>query len=257
MSVDRKRSWWIGLTWSAFALLLFASGGLLLLGCGINILPGHRYCPIPVDRSNLEREIATREALQQKIHDAEIHLARIAPCADPPAPQRRAQTGPIVGKSGRMQVTLWWHSTDDIDLYLECNPPGKEMSPQNAATRGPGLCGDGILDVDANRNMASPTTSPAEHIYWKENIPAASYTVKVRPFKTNSGAKIPYSVRVEFDGEEKICSGDVAWDGSSRTGHAQIAIVFRPSHPLPDCALEVQAMRIPCPPGQQCGGDKI
>jgi hypothetical protein len=151
---------------------------------------------------------------------------------------------------------LWWHTTDDIDLYLQCHPPGKEISPTNAASRGPGLCGDGILDVDANRNMASPTTSPAEHIYWKENIPPASYVVKVRPFKTLSGDKIPYSIRVEFDGEEKVCNGNVSWDGRTRTGHSQTAIIFTPSHPLPDCTLRVESMNLPCSGEPTCGGDK-
>jgi hypothetical protein len=269
MSGDGKRGRWVGLTWVLFALLIFASSTLLVFGCKIAFLPGRGYCPAPVDRSDLEREIARREALEQKVHDAEINVARIAGCATPPptpipaatptppvAPPHHAE-GPTIGKSGRMQITLWWHTVDDIDLHLQCNPPGTELSPESPASRGPGLCGDGTLDVDANRNMVSPTTSPAEHIYWKQDIPAVSYVVTVRPFKTHSGDKIPYSVRVEYDGEEKVCSGDVSWDGRVRTGHSQVALIFTPSHPLPDCALTVLPINNPCQPGQQhCGEDK-
>jgi hypothetical protein len=256
---------WVNLTWITFALLLLASSTLLIFGCKISFLPGSGYCPAPVDRSGVEREAAKREALQQRVHEAEIRLARIAPCASPtpspstpaqPPPERRAETGPTVGKTGRMQVTLWWHTTDDIDLYVTCNPPGNELSPKTDSSRGPGLCGDGVLDVDANRNMTAPTTSPAEHIYWKENIPAATYVVFVKPFKTGSGDKIPYSVRVEFDGEERICSGDVSWNGRTRTGHAEIPITFTPNHPLPNCATKVVPQILNCPPGQSCGGDK-
>jgi hypothetical protein len=265
---DGKRKWRVGLTWLAFALLVAASSMLFLFGCGINILSGLQYCPVPIDRSELDRQIATREALQQKIHEAEINVARIAPCAvadapsptptplPSPTPQRRAADGPIVGKTGRMQITLWWHTEDDIDLYLECNPPGHEMSPSTPASRGPDLCGDGVLDVDANRNMISPTTNPAEHIYWKDNIPPVFYSVKVRPFKTGSDHKIPYSVRIEYDGEEKICSGDVSWNGFTRTGHLQIPIVFTPKHPLAECAVRTEIMNLPCPAGQSCGGNK-
>jgi hypothetical protein len=44
---------------------------------------------------------------------------------------------------------------------------------------GPGVCGDGIIDVDANRKRLHPINDPAEHAVWVRSAPMGDYTVAV------------------------------------------------------------------------------
>lgn len=73
-----------GTLWGVFATLLFLSAARLLFGCALTV-PAFlqlRYCPALVDITSINREKARREGLEQRIHDAEITLARVPPCAN-------------------------------------------------------------------------------------------------------------------------------------------------------------------------------
>jgi hypothetical protein len=104
----------------------------------------------------------------------------------------------VIGKRGRLEVPLWWSTTDDLDLVIGCPPAGmldpfKLTSVRARRTTGttflgrimgmgPGLCGDGIIDVDANRKRLHPINKPAQHAVWVRSAPMGDYTVAVRPW---------------------------------------------------------------------------
>jgi hypothetical protein len=73
--------------WGLFALCLISSGALLLPACGLG-LPlqlssrlQSQFCPVPIDRSAVERANEARQVTQERIRKAELEIARIAPCA--------------------------------------------------------------------------------------------------------------------------------------------------------------------------------
>jgi hypothetical protein len=250
------------LLWTAFGLMLAASGVLLLYACDLKhpsfLSTAQRFCPVPVDTSGRDRAVTKRGELQSRIHDAEIKIARVASCAPGPAPSAspiparpapqpsaspqpspspRAQNndpGPTVGRRGKLEITLWWNTKDDLDLTVRC--PGGMLSP-NAGQHGPGVCGDGVHDVDANQKMVSPVTDPKEHVPWSAP-PDGPYKVEVKAYKTDHTDPIDYSVRIQLDDEVRICSGKVQWDGRAGVGYYQSPIAFRPEHPLPQCEYE-------------------
>ena len=77
------------LLWAAFAALL-ASGVVLLYACDVDhphlLGTAQRFCPRPVDTSVRDRAKARRDAIQNRIHDAELKIAQIANCAPVPSP---------------------------------------------------------------------------------------------------------------------------------------------------------------------------
>jgi hypothetical protein len=231
--------------WATFALILFICGVLLLFACDLNwpYFPdfGRKYCPATVNTDALDQEIAKGQQLRGQIHDAEVQVARIPECAapapsrNPPPAATRPPAGPVVGARGKLEITLWWNTTADLDLDVDC--PGGKISPLAAASLGPGICGDGTHDVDANRNMVNPVNDPKEHVTWNKDVPSGKYTVWAHPRRTANGTPIQYSVRVQLDDEVKVCSGTVYWDAVAGTGFRQSPIQFEPSHPLPDCNL--------------------
>ena len=60
-------------------------------------------------------------------------------------------------------------------------------------------------------------------------------TNEMKAYQTSHPNPIDYSVRIEFDGEVKICTGKVQWDGTNGKGFYQSPITFQPKHPLPEC----------------------
>jgi hypothetical protein len=73
--------------WGLFAFCLIASGVLLLPACGLG-LPlqlssrlQSRFCPVPIDRSAVLRASEARRVTEARIRQAELEIARIAPCA--------------------------------------------------------------------------------------------------------------------------------------------------------------------------------
>ena len=236
------------ISWIATTLFLSIGGLLLLFACDLNVPlfnSGGKFCPKPAELDVLDGEAARRHDLEIRIHEAELKLAQTPRCAPPPpAPPERAEVsdppertevlvGPQVGARGKLEVTLWWQTKDDLDLMVMC--PGGLIKGLNSDTRGPGICGDGILDHDANRKLVNPVSDPVEHIVWQRVIPDGQYEVWAKPSYSFGPAPIKYQVRVEFDGEQKICSGEVYVDWMRKTGIRQRAITFTPRHPLPDC----------------------
>lgn len=69
--------------WALFVLLLVISGMRLLFGCALAVpFPvSLQFCPAPIDVSLLLHEIEIRRAQEARIHEAELAIARVAPCS--------------------------------------------------------------------------------------------------------------------------------------------------------------------------------
>jgi hypothetical protein len=247
------------LLWTAATALLMTNGIILLFACDLDVpsaLSVHRkFCPVPPDHSPLARERAQKDNLEARIHEAELKLARVPRCAETDStttPQQRTErlNGPQVGARGRLEITLWWRTKDDLDLNVLC--PGGRISPVNSQTTGPGICGDGLHDVEANRNLINPVNDPAEHIVWQRGIPEGLYKVLVVPKSTLGPNPIDYEVRVDLDGESRVCSGQVQWDAEGGTGNAQFPLAFNATHPLPACQSVNVNMRKCSPDEPNC-----
>lgn len=94
--------------WGLFCLCLVAGGLLLLPACGLAIPQQFpffqnvrsKFCPVSIDRTAYLRATEERQAILQRIHQAEIAIARIARCAtNPGAPG--TQTLPLPKPRGR------------------------------------------------------------------------------------------------------------------------------------------------------------
>jgi hypothetical protein len=151
--------------------------------------------------------------------------------------------------SGDIQVTLFWESTDDLDLVRPVNLPEHVPEPlqyglttntgrpaeQLLAFRcaqwvfdnvrgdnvsyedqGPSASG-GRLDQDSNSGCGNVTTSPVENIYWPYGsaLPG-TYTIRVNLYERcdmsayPAPAPIPFTVRVLWDGVVTYYPGTVA-----------------------------------------------
>lgn len=243
--------------WAAVAACLLAGGVLLLLGCDFARPPflsfDGSFCSKKIDLSGLKREHHRQDDLIGKIHEAELQLASLPDCPPPapppaPKPQPPPVPGPQVGKRGALEITLWWETRDDLDLFVNC--PTGTIKPTNTETRGPGICGDGVLDVDANRTWSNATLSPREHVTWATDIPSNALGVDVQPNTSRSGDNpISFNVRVDYDGESKVCSGQTVWNG--KEGYGQTIIEFTPAHPLPACT-NINFSLHPCAGKPEC-----
>jgi hypothetical protein len=230
--------------WSATGASAFAGGVLLLIGCDFRTPRafsfGGAFCPARIDLSALIRERDRREDLEGKIHEAQLALAGMPDC--PPKPKvetegdkarKRAQERG--GKSGRLQITLSWRTKDDLDLEVRCSAEdwiGFLAQATYKNLPGKGQCGDGRIDVDANRKMINPVTDPVENAVWDANIPQFM-VVYVRPFIRGSTAPIDYLVSFKFDDEERLCKGTI----NSNDAWGRV-MYFRPKHPMPPCVDE-------------------
>jgi hypothetical protein len=153
------------------------------------------------------------------------------------------QVGERGGHSGKLQVTLSWHTLDDLDLNVFC--PGG-MLGGNQDIRGPGVCGDGVKDVDSNKNLKENISSkPVENIVWQNDIPNGNYKFEILPYMTKDGNRsvnIPFDIRFRLDGKEKICHGSVTHNaGGGGTGNY---IYWNYGDALPDCNLQSQNIGI-------------
>jgi len=104
-------------------------------------------------------------------------------------------------KSGDVQISIAWNSTDDIDVHVLVQAQNGVSSSINWTSR-MGLCG-GMLDVDANANPSMLTRTPVENIFWqKGRAPYGRFTISIHHFRSWSGQmQTPVEVAVMVDGE--------------------------------------------------------
>ncbi len=94
--------------------------------------------------------------------------------------------------SGPVTVSLFWSTTDDLDLHV-INPQGQEIYyARERDSYG------GILDVD--RQVSEFVANPVENIYWS-NPPRGTYTVKVDLYSKRSSGSVPFTVRTVVNGQ--------------------------------------------------------
>jgi hypothetical protein len=88
--------------WAAFAFLMGCCGYLALAACDLGIRPlfALKYCSVPASPDRLADQRARETDLRDRIHQAEMHLARLPVCAAPspsplpPEPKKEARVVP-------------------------------------------------------------------------------------------------------------------------------------------------------------------
>ncbi|WP_294532291.1 hypothetical protein [uncultured Rhodoblastus sp.] len=156
--------------------------------------------------------------------------------------------------SGKLEVFLAWHTLDDLDLVITC--PGGRLGAFGGTfggSFGPGVCGDGNLDVDANRNLVMNIQhDPVEHIVWHDDPPAGNYLFSAQIYKAMDGPRpknIPFEMTMSLDGEQKKCTGTLEWIPRSlgvrapNGGILHLRSAFlrwKTGDPLPNCNWEWQ-----------------
>ena len=275
-TADRLRTLRVGL-WLLFAALVIAGGDLVLRACGTWSVLGYvrNYCPMPPNRS-FARDVAEGASLRRQVHVAELRLAEQPLCpaeapAAPPAPAAPVAPEPVPpppeqpvapepsaeskaidkrveqrgGKKGQLQFTLAWNTLDDLDLNVTC--PGGHISSAQAE-RGPGICGDGVKDIDANRNLVENVSStPVENVVWPSDYPDGTYRLEVIEYKATikngAGNTVPFTLRIRLGDEERECHGEVTQlaqdemverNGTTPSGTAQL-LTWHTGEPLPQC----------------------
>ncbi|RWM48369.1 MAG: hypothetical protein EOR78_29420 [Mesorhizobium sp.] len=233
--------------WLIPIVLAGAIAWLLLPACGV-ALPfgltafgkgGGAYCalvapPPTVDQARLHtQELMAEAAVLEEQLRRHLNSCVRTPLQSDVSKDMDKKLGDRKGQTGKLQVTLTWHTRDDLDLIAEC--PGGTLGWND---KGPGICGDGIKDVDSNRfRRENLSSEPVENIFWQKDIPSGSYVFEVNPtsidLEGNPTKEIPFEIRFRYQDKEKVCLGSV----SSATGGdgKQKSIKWNLGDPLPEC----------------------
>lgn len=247
------RSWkWLAasLLWLIPIALAGAIAWLLLPACGV-ALPfgltafgkgGGAYCALVAPQPAVDPASLRTKQLMSEAAVLEEQLRRHLNSCVPPPPQSKAsqemdkKVADRNGQTGKLQVTLSWHTLDDLDLNADC--PGGTLGG-NLDIRGPGVCGDGIKDIDSNRKLKENVSSdPVENIVWQNDIPQGSYQFTVFAYMTTTDDKdvtVPFDLRFRLDGKEEICSSTVTHAAAKSSSSIGQTIEWKSGDPLPQC----------------------
>jgi hypothetical protein len=256
--------WIRGIGWCAFALLTVAIGLQFLLACEFRLLGFERNaCVTPADFTAHRTAFQEHESLLRQVHTAELQIAEkplctpVDPVRPPDASQKRAYDRGA--KRGKLEVFLDWNTLDDVDLSVQC--PGGLISSIGGKP-GPGVCGDGKLDLDANGNLRNNVVpNPVEHIVWQEDIPSGEYVFQAGLFKPKESGlerNIPFRMRIRFGDDERVCTGAIpsyprSQNRRSASGNflhsKRLALRWAYGQPLPECNWEYNDVTF-CAPGE-------
>ena len=90
------------------------------------------------------------------------------------------RVGRAGGKTGEVQFSLSWHTTNDLDLHV-ITPAGEHISYRHRQSR----C-DGMLDVDMN--VQPDSTEPVENVRWlNRSAPMGRYTILIHQYRWRAG----------------------------------------------------------------------
>jgi len=204
--------------WSVFVVISGMLGLRLIDACALgpskwpafirSLAPNHCAVRNSPDLQAINDAARTLEAsIRQKQLIIAAKLAKCEVECSPPLPRPKPhvetdgdKARKIVtergGKTGRLQVTLAWHTFDDLDLEIVC--PLGMLAQSRYKQKAPGNCGDGKIDVDANRKMLNPVINPVENAVWENDIPELLY-VRVDAYLIKSASPVDYIVTVKLD----------------------------------------------------------
>lgn len=102
-------------------------------------------------------------------------------------------------KTGDIQISLAWNTTDDIDLWVGYSPDKSRVDYINFMNRRSSLSG-GMLDIDMNAQMFDLRNNPIENVFWPKNqAPRGFYDIRVHFFRSWTGNNIiPVLVRIKI-----------------------------------------------------------
>jgi len=102
------------------------------------------------------------------------------------------------GKTGDVQISLIWQTTDDLDLHCR-DPHGRMIYFGNR--RSPS---GGELDVDMN--VQPPfSTEPVENIVWAQGrAPRGEYTIHVKCYRHRRGNPLPIRLTVAVKARDDV-----------------------------------------------------
>ena len=241
--------WIAGIGWGLFCLILLWMGKDFLFACEARFASYiWDSCPARIDQP-LVAESERAEALQRRIHAAEMALAE-KPVCEPvvekkPEPDTNKRAYDRGAKSGKLEVFLAWHTLDDLDLEIEC--PGGKIGGQSGQP-GPGVCGDGRVDLDANKNLKENIeTEPVEHAVWRDQIPLGTYRFKAHLFMAKDSSythEIPFEMTISVGDKQQVCRSSLPFFPLSEGRTAQsggvlatrsASIIWRSNEDPPRC----------------------
>jgi hypothetical protein len=105
-------------------------------------------------------------------------------------------------KTGDVQISIAWNTTDDIDLHVVFSP-GNGLTDTINWTNPIGRLSKGMLDIDMNANGAFVSRTPVENIFWPKNSsPKGYFRVSVHFFRSWSNQRrVPVIVRIQSNGK--------------------------------------------------------
>jgi hypothetical protein len=105
-------------------------------------------------------------------------------------------------KTGDVQISIAWNTTDDIDLHV-MYAPGNGLTDNINWTNPIGRLSKGMLDIDMNANGAYVSRTPVENIFWPKNSsPKGHFRVSIHFFRSWSNEnRVPVIVRIQSNGK--------------------------------------------------------
>ena len=129
-----------------------------------------------------------------------------APPPPPPPPPNDADRAQRQGaQRGKLQIILAWDDRNDLDLHVVC-PNGTDI---NFIRRR--ACG-GTLDIDANGDVNTLTTTPVENVFFAQPAPG-HYRIVVDPYGMRARPSTPYRVTIRREGQPDEVITGVAQNG--------------------------------------------
>tara|TARA_B100001778_G_scaffold153637_1_gene126162 strand:+ start:948 stop:1958 length:1011 start_codon:yes stop_codon:yes gene_type:complete len=111
-------------------------------------------------------------------------------------------------QTGKIQVSLFWNTGDDIDLHVTYAPGNGYSDTINFQNRYSQLSG-GILDVDMNANGPNNYRC-VENVFWPNNVPRGFFMVQAHFYKSFTGnQRVPIMVRIKVGNDIEVFNGVV------------------------------------------------
>lgn len=112
-------------------------------------------------------------------------------------------------QTGKIQVSLFWDTYDDIDLHLFYSPNSGRLGDHISFHNRFGRMSGGILDVDMNA-QGPRNFKCVENIFWPNNVPHGEFIVKAHFYRSHTNNRqVPIMIRIKIDDQVKVFNGKV------------------------------------------------